>query len=101
MDGFGKSELENLGLQTTFQEVLWLETKHIIELHAGFIKDSGPDETTQERVTLEQTAGVLGVQGEQLTSSLTDLGQQHLDDPQLALVAETELSDELRTQNKS
>jgi hypothetical protein len=34
MVGLGESELENLGLEATFQEIFDLETQNVIELHA-------------------------------------------------------------------
>ncbi len=33
VDGFGESELEDLRLEATLQEVLDTETEHVIELH--------------------------------------------------------------------
>jgi len=89
MDGLGESELENLGLETAFQEILDLEAEHIIELHAAFIQHSDTDETTQQSVTLEQPAGIFVLKGEELTSSLSDLGQGVLDPPDLTLVLKT------------
>lgn len=51
MDGLGETSLEDLGLQTTLQEVLNLKTEHVIKLHLFLIQHSDPDETTQECVT--------------------------------------------------
>lgn len=45
--------------------------------------------------TLEQTLVVLLLQSQQLTGSLADLGQRVLDAPHLALVAESEVTDDL------
>lgn len=38
MDGFSESKFEHLGLQPPFQEIFNFQTKHVIELHAGFIQ---------------------------------------------------------------
>lgn len=46
--------------------------------------------------TLEQTLVVLLLQSQQLTGSLADLGQRVLDAPHLALVAESEVTDDLQ-----
>lgn len=51
MDGLGKSQLEHLRLQTTLQEVLNLQTQHVIELHAGLVQDTDTDQTAQQGIT--------------------------------------------------
>ena len=86
MNGLGQSKLEDLGLQTSFQEILDFEAQNVIQLHSVFVKDSNTDQTTQECVTLEETTGILVLQGEQVTSSFADLGQSVLDPPDLTLV---------------
>jgi hypothetical protein len=47
----GQSELENLGLETAFQEIFDLKTQNVIELHARFVQDSNTDETTEQGIT--------------------------------------------------
>ena len=86
MNGLGQSKLEDLGLQTSFQEILDFEAQNVIQLHSVFVKDSNTDQTTQECVTLEETTGILVLQGEQVTSSFADLGQSVLDPHDLTLV---------------
>jgi len=51
MDGLGQSQLEHLRLQTALQEVLDLQTQHVIELHARLVQDTDTDQTTQQGVT--------------------------------------------------
>jgi hypothetical protein len=92
----GQTQLENKGLETALQEVLNLETENVIELVLGLVEDTNPDQAANQRVTLEQTAGVLLVQGEQLTRGLTDAGQGVGDAPDFVLVAETVFTDELK-----
>ena len=65
MNGLGQSKLEDLGLQTSFQEILDFEAQNVIQLHSVFVKDSNTDQTT----------GILVLQGEQVTSRFADLGQ--------------------------
>ncbi|KAI8420525.1 hypothetical protein MSG28_008997 [Choristoneura fumiferana] len=76
MDGLGETSLEHLGLETALQEVLDLQTEHVIELHLFLIQHSDADQPTEER-------------GQQLTGSLTDARQGVLDPPHFTLVAET------------
>lgn len=46
MDGLRQASFEHLRLQTTLQEVLNLQTKHIIEFHLFFIQYSNTNQTT-------------------------------------------------------
>ena len=123
VDRLGKTELVDTGLETALQEVLNLEGQDVIELHAGLVKDTDTYETANESVTLEEALGVLLVESkkrtgkllansylahcasiqlragscnENLPSGTTDLGQGQLDAPDLTLVAETILADELQ-----
>ena len=95
VDRLGQAALEDLGLETTLQEVLDLKGQHVIETHAGLVEHTDAHETANERVTLEQTLRVLVVELEQFTSGTTDLGQDESDTPDLALVAQTVLAGEL------
>ena len=123
VDGLGETELVDTSLETTLQEVLDLEGQDVIELHAGLVEHTDTHETANQGVTLEETLGVLLVHGEELTKewvlvealrlghkhscccarlikgcipgSTTNLGESELDAPDLTLVAETILSDNL------
>jgi len=96
VDGLGKAELVDASLQATLQEVLDLQGKDVIELHAALVEDTDTDQTANERIALEETLGVLLVKSEELTGSTTDLGEGELDAPDLTLVAETVLADSLQ-----
>jgi hypothetical protein len=67
VDGLGETELVDTSLETTLKEILDLEGKDVIELHAGLIEHTDADETANEGVSFEQTLGVLLVEGEELT----------------------------------
>jgi hypothetical protein len=67
VDGLGKAELVDASLETTLQEVLDLEGKDVIELHAGLVKDTDADQTANESIALEETLGVLLVESKELT----------------------------------
>jgi len=96
MDGLGESKLEDLGLETAFQEVLNLQAEDEIELHVLLVQDTDPHQTPEQCVALEQPAWVLLLQGEEFTGSLADVGEHQLDPPHLTLVTETELTDQLQ-----
>lgn len=116
VDGLGETELVDAGLQAALEEILDLEGQDVIELHAGLVKDTDADETANEGVTLKEALGILLIESEELTTlelarpksltlrkskrdipgSTTDLGQSQTDTPDLTLVAEAILADELK-----
>ena len=51
MNGLSQPELEDLGLEPALQEVLDLETEHVIELHTALVQHSDTDQTTQKRIS--------------------------------------------------
>lgn len=59
MNGLGQSQLEDLRLQATLEEVLDLQTEHVIELHARLVQHTDADQTTQQRVTWKRRTGRL------------------------------------------
>lgn len=95
VDRLGETTLEDLGLESSLQEILNLQGEHVIETHAGLVEHTDTNETADKGVTLEETLGILLVKLEQLTGSTTNLGQDKGDTPNLALVAETVLAGEL------
>lgn len=67
VDRLGETELVDTGLETALQEVLDLEGKDVIELHAGLVEDTDTDQTANEGVSFEKTLWVLLVHGQKLT----------------------------------
>lgn len=67
VDGLGEAELVDASLEAALQEILNLKGKHVIELHAGLVEHTDTDETANERITFEETLGVLLVESEKLT----------------------------------
>ena len=64
VDTFSQTELVNAGLQSSLQEVFHLESQHVVELHAGLIKDANTDETTDKRIAFKKSFGILFVESE-------------------------------------
>ena len=83
VDGLGEPQLEDLRLQPPLQEVLEAESQHVIQLHLALIQHADPHQTPEESVSLEQSPGVLLLQGEKFPGSRPDLGQAILDAPYL------------------
>lgn len=73
MDGLGQSGLEDLSLQSSLQEILNLQSQHVIEPHALLIQDTNADEATDEGISFEESTRVFWFELEQLTSSTTNL----------------------------
>lgn len=79
--------LEDLRLETTFQEILHFQRQHVIQTHAGLVQHTNPHEPTNEGVTLEETLGILVIELEQLTGCTSDFGKNETDAPDLTLVS--------------
>lgn len=101
VDGAGKTQLEDLGLQTTLQEVLDGQSQDVIELHLILGEHTRADQLADQSVTLKETLLVLLVTGQQVTSRTADLGQLETDTVKLTLVTETVLTAELQLSIKT
>jgi hypothetical protein len=53
VDALGKTKLVDLGLQAALQEIFDVKGKHVIQLHARFVKDTDTDETANEGIAFE------------------------------------------------
>jgi hypothetical protein len=96
VNSLGKTKLVNLGLETTLEEILSAKTKNVIELGLGLVEHTNALKAADQRGTLENTTRILLLESEELTSSLTDVGQGVVHSPHLALGLEAILSAELQ-----
>ena len=94
MNGFGKSQLEDLGLQSSLQEILDFERKDVIQFHARFVEHTNTHKTANQGVSFKKTTGVSfwmsvlwrsivedTLESKKFTSSTTDLGERELHSP--------------------
>lgn len=95
VDALGKSELEDLSLQATLQEIFNLQTQDVIQLGLGVVEDTNADQATDQGVSFEQATGVTLREGQQVTGSLADLGKSEGDTVDFSLVTETVFTGEL------
>jgi hypothetical protein len=72
-----------------------LESQYVIETHSRLVQHTDSDQTSDQGVTLEQSLRVLVIELEEFTGSTSDLGEGEGDAPDLALVLQTVLADEL------
>lgn len=67
VDGLGEAELVDASLKAALHEILDLQGKDVIELHAGLVEHTDTHETANEGIAFEQTLRVLLVEGKKLT----------------------------------
>lgn len=73
VDGLGKTELVDTGLQAALQEILNLQGQDVIELHARLVEDTDTDETANQGIAFEKSLGVLLIEGKKLTAGYLQL----------------------------
>jgi hypothetical protein len=95
VDGLGQTSLEDLSLKATLHEVIDLQAEHIIKLSLALIENTKTMKASDQSRTLEKSLGIFLVQSKKLTSERAGLGQSVLHSPNLLLVAETVLADDL------
>lgn len=96
VDGSGQTQLVDLGLQTSLQEIFWLQGQDVIQLLLVLGQDTGTDQSSDQSVTFEQSLWVLLVTGQQVTSSTSNLGQLEVDSVDFTLVLQTVLTGKLQ-----
>ena len=95
VDGLGEALLVDLGLEAALEELLGGEQQDAVQVELVVGQQTVAGHAAEEGGTLEDARGILGVEGQQGTGGLAELGQGVLDAPDLALAAEAVLSDEL------
>jgi hypothetical protein len=73
VNGLGKTELVDTGLETALQKVLNLESQDVIKLHAGLVEHTDAHETANEGVAFEKAFGILLVEGQERTAHVSTL----------------------------
>lgn len=96
VDRSGQTQLENLGLQSSLQEVLDSQGQDVIQLHLVLGQDTNSHQSSDQSVTFEQSLLILLVSGQQVTSSSSDLGQLETNSVDLSLVLQTEFTGQLQ-----
>merc|ERR1711861_111806 len=95
VDRLSESTLEDEGLQTTLHEVLEGERQNIIQTLLVLIEDSVADHAAHQGLTLEHTFWVLLVLRQKSTCSGTNLGKCETHTPDLLLVLQAVLTNQL------
>jgi len=90
----GHTQLEDLGLESSIQKVVDLESKDKIQLVLMLVQDSVSVESSQKSSALKHSLGILGILREQVSCSLSDVRENSLDSPHFSLVLQSVLSND-------
>ena len=97
MDGLGlETFLIDSSLQSLVKEFIDSKTQDVIELELLVAEEAVSVHSVEEGSSFEESSGVFFLESEELTSSLSELGEEEMNSPDLTLVLETVLSDELQ-----
>ena len=100
MDGFHQSLFGDQRLQTSLREILRSQFQHVIEFDLILLEKTIAIDTCvssmSDRPSIKDALRIILLQHEQCPSSIADLGQGHLDTPQLSLVFQSMLANQLQ-----
>ena len=95
MNRLRHTRLKHNSLKTTLEKILHGQRQDVIELVLALVEKPVPVHLTEKRLSFEDPLGILLVERQKISSRVTDAAQGVLDSPELTLVAETVLADEL------
>ena len=87
--------LGNSGLEPAVKDLVDGETEDVIELEFFGGEETISMHSSEEGSTFEQSSRVLVLEGEELTGSLSELGEGEMTSPYFSLILEAVLADEL------
>ena len=97
MDGFGlEAFLVNSSLESLVEEFIDSQTQDVIEFELFISEEAISVHSVEEGSTFEKSSGVFFLESEELTSGLSEVGEEEMNSPYLTFVLETVLSDELQ-----
>ena len=96
MNGLRQSLLKHQSLQSTLQEGLWRQGEDVIEFVLVFLQQSIAIHASHESTSLEDPFGIGLVKHKQCPCRVSDLGEGHLDAPELPFVLQTVFTHELQ-----
>mmetsp|Transcript_4834 Transcript_4834/g.5619 ORF Transcript_4834/g.5619 Transcript_4834/m.5619 type:complete len:204 (-) Transcript_4834:54-665(-) len=101
MDGFGQTQLEDLGLQPALHDLGRGQAQHKVELFLRFKEQTKANHAAQQGLSLEDTHWAPFFQGQQGSGCCADLGQSILHSPHLTLVLQAVLTNDLHLSIKT
>ena len=91
-----ESLLVDAGLQSLVEQLIDGETEHVIQLQLLAREESVAVHTVEEGSAFEKSPGVALLKSEQLSGCLAEAGEDEVHSPDLALVLEAVLADQLQ-----
>lgn len=85
----------NLSLESSLHELGEGKTENVIELSLVGLEETELDDSADKGFTLELSSGIIFLEGEELSGSLSELGENELDSPDFSLVLKTISTDNI------
>lgn len=92
----GQTQLVDLGLQSSFQEIFDLQSQDVIQLLLVFGQDTNSHQSSDQSITFEQSLWVLFVSGQQISGGSSDLRQLERNSVNFSLVLQTVFTGQLQ-----
>jgi len=97
VDGLGlEALLVDTGLQPLVEQLVDGETEHVIQLQLLAREEPVAVHAVEQGSALEKSSGVALLEGQQLSGGLTEAGEDEVHSPDLTLVLEAVLADQLQ-----
>lgn len=97
MDALGLEPfLVDTGLQSLIQELIQGKTQHVIELEFLIAEETVAVHSVEEGSAFEESTGVFLFKGEEFSGCFSELGEEEVNSPDLTLVLEAVLADQLQ-----
>ena len=97
----GELSLGHQGLESSLHELVGGQSKHEIQFSLVSLQQTKSDNSLDEGVSFENSSGVGLIEGEELSGSLSELGESELDSPDFSLVLEAVSTDNLELAGES
>ena len=91
-----ESFVENSSLESSVQDLVDGETQDVIELEFFVSQKSVSVHSSQKGGTFEESSGVLLLQSEKFSGSLSELGEGEMTSPDFSFIFETVLTNQLK-----
>ena len=96
VNGLGHSSLEDNGLKSSFEELSGSKSKNVIEFVLTFLEETELDHSLDKSLSFEDSLGIGGVEGKELSGSLSDSTETMLDLEHFSLGLETVGTDDFK-----
>jgi len=101
MDRLSHTRLEHNSLKTTLEKVLNSQSQDVIELVLALIKKPVTVHPTEQSLTFKDPSWALLIKSQKISSSITDTAKRVLHSPELTLVTQTILTNQLQFRIKT